>query len=120
MNQINEFENSQVPVPFDLGLNNKTAGSINYLLLGLRAAIKGIVKEAVEEVLLEQDYQAQEDNRVLTARELCERWTISPNTLRNWEIDGKIAPLPLNGRKKIYSMKDILAAESAGYIKNFA
>ena len=48
MNQINQNEMDQVPVPMDLILNEKTAGSINYLLLGLRYAIKSIVKEAVE------------------------------------------------------------------------
>ena len=120
MNQINQNEKDQVPVPMNLVLNEQTAGSINYLLLGLRYAMKSIVKEAVEEVIVEQNYKAHEDNRTLTARELCDRWSISPNTLRSWEIDKRIAPLPLPGRKKIYSMKDILAAESAGYIKHFS
>lgn len=120
MNQINQTGRNQVPVPMDLILNDKTAGSINYLLLGLRYTIKNIVKEAVEEVILEQNYKALDEDRTLTAKELCERWNISPNTLRSWEIDKKIAPLPLNGRKKIYSMKDVLAAESAGYIKHIS
>ncbi|MBO7562951.1 MAG: hypothetical protein J6T04_08740 [Bacteroidales bacterium] len=120
MNQINQTENSQVPATLDFVLSNKAAGSINYLLLGLRYAIKNIVREAVEEVLDERECKAFEDDRTLTARELCERWNISPNTLRAWEIDKRIAPLPLKGRKKIYSMKDVLAAESEGYIKNVA
>ena len=120
MNQINQTGRNQVPVPMDLILNDKTAGSINYLLLGLRYTIKNIVKEAVEEVILEQNYKALDEDRTLTAKELCERWSISPNTLRSWEIDKKIAPLPLKGRKKIYSMKDVLAAESAGYIKHIS
>lgn len=120
MNQINQIENSQVPVPMDFVLNNKAAGSINYLLMGLRYTMKSIVKEAVEEVLEERECKTLEDDRTLTARELCARWNISPNTLRNWEIDRKIAPLPLKGRKKIYSMKDVLAAEAEGYIKNVA
>ena len=101
----------------DFVLNDKTTGSINYLLLGLRYAIKQIVKEAVEEVILEQNYKAIDEERTITAHELCERWNIAPNTLRNWEIEKKIAPLPLNGRKKVYSMKDVLAAEATGYIK---
>ena len=71
----------------------------------------------VVEVLDERECKTLEDDKTLTARELCTRWNISPNTLRNWEIDRKIAPLPLKGRKKIYSMKDVLAAESEGYIK---
>lgn len=113
-------ENNQVPVQTELALNNKTAGSINYLLLGLRYALKGIVREAVEEVLDEREIKALDEDRTLNAHELCQRWNISPNTLRSWEIEGKISPLPLNGRKKIYSMKDVLAAEATGYIKNFS
>lgn len=114
----NQIQNNQIMVPTGLVLNDKTAGSINYLLLGLRYAIKSIVREAVEEVLDEREINALDENKTLTARELCERWSISTNTLRSWEIDGKIAPLPLNGRKKIYSMRDVLAAEATGYIKN--
>lgn len=120
MNQFNENEKNQVLVPMDLVLNEKTAGSINYLLHGLRYAVKNIVKEAVEEVILEQNFKALDEDRTLTAKELCERWSIAPNTLRAWEIDKRIAPLPLKGRKKIYSMKDVLAAESAGYIKHIS
>ena len=101
----------------DFVLNDKAAGSINYLLMGLRYAMKSIVREAVEEVLDEREFKALNEDRTITAKELCERWNISPNTLRSWEIDKKIAPLPLNGRKKVYSMKDVLAAESAGYIR---
>ena len=118
MYQINENERSQVPVTMVSVLNEKTAGSINYLLMGIRYAMKVIVKEAVEEVILEQNFKTIEEDKTLTAKELCARWNISPNTLRNWEIDKRIAPLPLNGRKKIYSLKDVIAAESAGYIKN--
>lgn len=101
----------------DFVLNDKAAGSINYLLMGLRYAMKSIVREAVEEVFDEREFKALDEDRTITAKELCERWNISPNTLRSWEIDKKIAPLPLNGRKKVYSMKDVLAAESAGYIR---
>ena len=117
MSQIEQNETDQVLVPMDLILNEKTAGSINYLLLGLRYALKSIVKEAVEEVLNEHNYKEPEEDKTLTAKELCARWNICPNTLRSWEIDKRIAPLPLNGRKKIYSMKDVLAAEAQGYIK---
>ena len=117
MNQINQNEWDQVPVPMDLILNEKTAGSINYILLGLRYTLKSIVKEAVEEVIQEENYKVQDDDKTLTAKELCARWNICPNTLRSWEIDKRIAPLPLYGRKKIYSMKDVLAAEAQGYIK---
>ena len=36
MNQLNKNEENTVPVPMDYILNEKTAGSINYLLLGLQ------------------------------------------------------------------------------------
>ena len=54
MNQFNQNERDQVPVPMDLVLNDNTARSINYLLLGLRYAVKRIVREAVEEVFDER------------------------------------------------------------------
>ena len=120
MNQLIQNERNQVPVPAGLVLNDKTTGSINYLLLGLRYAMKCVVREAIEEVLDEREIKALDEDRTLNAHELCQRWNISPNTLRSWEIDGKISPLPLNGRKKIYSMRDVLAAEAAGYIKNIS
>ena len=120
MNQLIPNETDQIPVPSGLVFNDKTAGCIQYLILGFRFAMKSIVKEAVKEVIEEQNYNAPEENKTLTARELCERWNISANTLRNWEIDKKIAPLPLKGRKKIYSMKDVLAAEATGYIKKIS
>lgn len=120
MKQITRIETNQMPPQYGYALNNKTVGAINYLLLGLRCAMKSIVREAVNEALNERESNIIEDDRTLNARELCERWNISANTLRNWEIDGKIAPLPLKGRKKIYSMKDVLAAEAEGYIKKVA
>ena len=116
--ETNQIDKKQIPLQTGLALNNKTAGCINYLLLGLRYSLKGIVREAVEEVLDEREIKALDEDRTITAQELCKRWNISPNTLRAWEIDGKIAPLPLNGRKKVYSMRDVLVAEATGYIKN--
>ncbi len=119
MNQVNQIESSQVPVPIDFSRNNKAADSLNYLLWGLRYAMKSIVREAVEEVLDEREYRPLEE-KTITASELCERWNISANTLRCREIDEVIAPLPLPGRKKVYSMKDVLAAETMGFIKNLS
>lgn len=120
MNQITRTEQNQTPAPYMLDLNSKTIGSINYLLMGLRYVVKSIVREAVEEVLIEQGHKNLKEDKTLTASQLCERWNISANTLRNWEIDNRIAPLALPGRKKIYSLKDVQAAEAAGYIKNIA
>lgn len=79
--------------------------------------IKKLVKEAVEEVISDKMSDVILEDKRLTADDLCERWTISRNTLLNWEKDGRIASLPLGGRRKIYSMKDVLTAEAQGLIK---
>lgn len=57
------------------------------------------------------------ENKTLTAKELCKRWNISDNTLRSRENDGIIHPLETGGKKKIYSMKDILKVETSGVYK---
>ena len=59
------------------------------------------------------------ENKTLTAKELCERWNISDNTLRNRENEGVIRPLETGGKKKIYSMKDILKCETSGIRKSY-
>ena len=116
MNQIYENEGNPIPVPMDYVLGDKMEGSINYLLLGLRFAIKKIVKEAVEEVILEQNFKAVDEERTITAKELCDRWNISSNTLRTWEIDKRISPLPLNGRTKIYSMTNHIRCREPPFV----
>ncbi len=87
------------------------------VLDGLKYTIKGWVREVVEEVITEKMCNANLEDKRLTVEELCSRWNISKGTLQNWERDGKIAPLQLGGRKKIYSMRDILSAEADGLIK---
>ena len=84
---------------------------------GLKNFIKGIVKEAVEEEFTDKMYAANLENKRLNTVELCERWNISKSTLIHWEREGRIAPLPLGGRKKLYSMGAILNAEACGIIK---
>jgi len=83
----------------------------------MKYTVKTWVKEAVEEVLDEKILNANIEDKRLNTDELCERWDISKNTLYNWEKDGIIKPLPIGGRRKIYSMKDVLAAESDGLVK---
>ena len=58
------------------------------------------------------------ENKTLTAKELCKRWNISDNTLRNRENNGIIHPLETGGKKKIYSMKDIRNVEASGILKS--
>ena len=57
------------------------------------------------------------ENQTLTAKELCKRWNISDNTLRSRENEGVIHPLETGGKKKIYSMKDIINVETSGVYK---
>ncbi|KWW29850.1 MAG: hypothetical protein AUK63_1246 [bacterium P3] len=84
---------------------------------GLKYTVKSWVKEVVEEVISEKMCDLNMEDKRLNADELCERWNISKSTLYNWEKDGIIEPLHLGGRRKIYSMKAILDAESEGLIK---
>ena len=60
--------------------------------------------------------KAVENTKTLTAKELCQRWNISDNTLRSKENAGIIRPLDTGGKKKIYSMKDIKNVEASGKV----
>ena len=71
------------------------------LLEEARYFIKGIVREAFEEILAEKNYSPIKDTPLLTTEELCKRWNITPDTLHNWEKKGKISKMPLGGRKKM-------------------
>ena len=86
------------------------------LLEEARYFIKGIVREAFEELWEEKNYSPITDTPLLTTEELCNRWNITPDTLHNWEKKGKITKLPLGGRKKMYSLKDIEEAEVSGLV----
>lgn len=88
------------------------------VLEGLKYTFKGWVREVVEEVISDKMCNVNFEDKRLNVDELCERWNISKSTLFNWEKDGRIAPLPLGGRRKIYSMKDVLIAEADGLIKS--
>jgi len=76
-----------------------------------KQTIQGWVMDAVEEVLNERIHDINPEDKRLNVEELCARWNISKGTLTNWEKEGRIKPLPLGGRKKIYSLKDVLDAE---------
>ena len=86
------------------------------LLAEARYFIKGIVREAIEEVWDEKNYSPITNTPLLTTEELCKRWNITPDTLHNWEKKGKIAKMPLGGRKKMYSLKDVEEAEVSGIV----
>ena len=86
------------------------------LLDEARYFIKGIIRETLEEFHQEKNYSTNTVTPVLTTEELCKRWCISPDTLHNWEKKGRIRKLPLGGRKKMYSLKDVEEAEVSGSV----
>lgn len=105
--------------------NKKTSNEITFLdtkcwvgvLESLKYTFKGWVREVVEEVINDKMCNVNLEDKRLNTEELCQRWNISKSTLSNWERDGRIAPMPLGGHRKLYSMKDILNAETQGLIK---
>ena len=86
------------------------------LLDEARYFIKGIIWETLEEFHQEKNYAPNTETPVLTTEELCKRWNITPDTLHNWEKKGRIKKLPLGGRKKMYSLKDVEEAEVSGIV----
>lgn len=90
------------------------------VLEGLKKTFQGWVRDAVEDVISEKMCNVNLEDKRLTTIELCERWNISKNTLHNWELNGVIKPLPMGGRKKVYSMGDIHYAEENGFVKTIS
>ncbi len=86
------------------------------LLEEARYFIKGIVREAFAEIIDEKNCSTITNTPLLTTEDLCKRWNINADTLHNWEKKGKIRKLPLGGRKKMYSLKDVLEAEVSGLV----
>ena len=101
-----------------INLSNYPIGmkGMDGLLEEARFFIKGIVREAIEEIWEEKNYSPIADTPLLTTEELCKRWNITPDTLHNWEKKGRIAKMPLGGRKKMYSLKDVEEAEVSGLV----
>ena len=88
----------------------------------IKKHIEECVKKEVDNWLFNMmnkiaEEKAVENTKTLTAKELCERWNISDNTLRKRENEGIIRPLDTGGKKKIYSMKDIKTVEASGILK---
>ena len=95
---------------------NMLGMNANGLIPRLRNWFKGIVKEALEEIIEERNYSRISETPLLTTEELCKRWNITPDTLHNWEKKGRITKMPLGGRKKMYSLQDIEEAEASGIV----
>lgn len=88
---------------------------LDYLgILGedIKMCIESTAKKVFTEMF--EDYEANRrfENSTINSDELCDRWECCKNSLRNMEKDGVIAPLPVGGRKKVYSMQDVLYVES--------
>ena len=88
----------------------------------IKKHIEECVKKEVDNWLFNMlnkiaEEKAIENIKTLTAKELCQRWNISDNTLRSKENAGIIRPLETGGKKKIYSMKDIKNVEVSGILK---
>ena len=101
-----------------INLSNYPIGmrGMDGLLEEARYFIKGIVREALEEILDERKDYPITNTPLLNTEELCKRWNITPDTLHNWEKKGKITKMPLGGRKKMYSLKDVEEAEASGIV----
>ena len=95
---------------------NMLGMNANGLIPRLRNWFKGIVKEALQEIIEERNYSRITETPLLTTEELCKRWNITPDTLHNWEKKGRITKMPLGGRKKMYSLQDIEEAEASGTV----
>ena len=102
----------------ELTLSNHPFGmrGMDGLLEEARYFIKGIVREALEEILDERKDSPIAHTPLLNTEELCKRWNITPDTLHNWEKKGIITKLPLGGRKKMYSLKDVEESEVSGLV----
>ena len=105
-----------------INLSNYPIGirGMDGLLEEARYFIKGIVREALEEILDERKDYPITNTPLLNTEELCKRWNITPDTLHNWEKKGKISKMPLGGRKKMYSLKDVEEAEVSGIVMSKA
>ena len=88
------------------------------LLDMLESFIEAKVNEKFNEVGSQRLNETIYQIATLTKDELCERWSCCKNTIWNMERAGIIAPLPLRGKRKVYSMADVLKVEMTGSVKN--
>ncbi|MCM1475001.1 MAG: hypothetical protein NC036_01995 [Muribaculaceae bacterium] len=89
-------------------------------MYGFADFLKTVVKQSMEEVIQNKMYENVVLDQNLTAKQLCERWHITKNTLLAWEKKGVISHIMTGGRKKVYSLKDVREAEADGLIKGVA
>lgn len=98
----------------DTNLQNSFVGGME----GVATFIKSIVRQSMEEFYQDKMYENVVFDQRLTTKQLCQRWKISDTTLLSWEKKGVITPIKTGGKKKLYSIKDVMDAEVNGFIKN--
>ena len=79
--------------------------------------IESKINEKFDEACGKMLEKSNFENSTLSREELCDRWKCCDNTLRKWEREGLITALPKKGKRKIYSMTDILKAEMLDSVK---
>lgn len=84
------------------------------ILNDLGKIIQSMVKKSVEDEIRIQMEQQNKLTSTITREELCKRWGCCKNTIMNKEKEGLLFPLSVNGKKKVYSMSDIINLEMGG------
>lgn len=102
-----------------LNVTSPYQGNMGGILDELRYFIKSLVKEGIEETLGNQLSEQTYMNQTLTREELCKRWGCCKNTIRNKELEGLLTPIPVNGKKRVYSMAEVISVENRGGVRGF-
>ena len=97
-------------------INKKMTENNNLDFLGgfgeaIKTLIENEVRKCVNVVFEEYDSIRRFEHSTISSDELCKRWNRCKNSLRNLEKEGIIAPLPVGGKTKVYSMTAVLEAE---------
>jgi ribosomal protein S25 len=79
----------------------------------IKLMVKSFLKEILEEIMGESLSESVCKTKTISSDDLCDHWGISKNTLRNREKEGIISPIAIHGRKKMYSMRDVMEIDAA-------
>lgn len=88
------------------------------LLNMVESFIEAKVNEKFDEIGGKKLNEIIFQNMTLTKKELCKRWNCCSNTIYNMERAGIISALPIPGKRKVYSMADVLRVEMNGKQRN--
>lgn len=101
----------------DVNVKSNYLEGFEDILNDLGKIIKSMVKKSVEDEIRFQMEQQNKLNSTITREDLCKRWGCCKNTIMNKEKEGLLYPLRVNGKKKVYSMNDIINLEMGGNLK---